>query len=1637
MLFNIVIFLLLLILKVYSNAQNHISEQLASLILSVADNNGNLLTNNIFDNNGDLIEFQFNNNNINNNNLLIIGREGNNDLTIIDVIPTLSINYIMELLNYENKELSEDNIRERINSEFKELYNLSLEVFRGKYLDNYLTVEKNNRKFSELGNAESFFDYKCFLNKEILKSLENNIKQFLDDNENNEVLNTYLGDSLTDTTKLYEKLNELLSLSFNNNNEYKKEIYDIDNSIFENIKNKLLTSKKNQLKTLAKKINNELSNLSNNDITDQDRERYYNNIYKLINSSLNNNKIKAELLSVVEEQIPNYNTYFYNKNKNTYNLENAKSNSDENTNLLNLQTSLLNSKIDKQLNLYNIIKSENDKVKNYININTNDLTDENYDILVSTIKETESQLASAIERDIILGKISKEKIETFYNIKDENLINNLEIKFNQGTINIDDINKINDDINNIRTNDRNNLLKYNNIVENIIESNSIFCKIYRDKPSNDNSNNNNNNSNDYNNLIKGNYRLITDNKRNLQYTGYTNNSDGIKFSSFYNTIKFFIGEYKNSASFPNSINSNNQINTLFINHSSSISSNDLSRITNYLLNNEQDNDIDINYINLMLKIAKDFAGSSSLDINNFKSLDIIQSASGQYHIVGITNSNKVGEILRFKNDSHNPNGFVSISLTENTKYVDYDKVIDNSYNKNTDTTGNRVQPGIALLAKTGSTLIRTDNNGNVLDTYLPEDYVIDASNNDNGINFYQYDIASNSIKGKKFINKNKVKREIIGTGMLTQSAQITSSNPSAASMLKVKCNYYSNAFPSIGKYISEAYNTRQTALTNLMQNNIENDNLDNSIIENAMRLTQIEYIQPINHNGNFEGYINDKGHSREYKNMFQFNTNLQNKLSCTNTYNPVRKRSTDSCSNGGISISMYEDANNNIRDILSILSKVSEEASELYSDINEQIISGDINYDIENTLNKIINIYENNINDLNIADKKNILSIIQDNINLYINELSTNESFNKENFISKDFIEKLKLKLNHHYSKLEMEMINNNNNISNDNEIFKADYSKNANSIYYKEMLMESINDLYSIINYNNDDINIGLLYNINNNDELVDNERNYDIDYLCNEIETMEIDEDKKEEFRNKLLKIYKNINEINNINQVDQYFAGVVNNNFEIVNMLSITLSDKLKEEFPDDENIQNLNPIDSYSLESSNIINLEHIKKLYGDNHIDYITSDISSKYYIKYFMDNLKFKILLTEDETLDKDVFDEIKSLETKINDKIKQIKQYDSANGHFEEIDHFVQLLNEYNDLVSVAIANNKISTYKYDTNTINLIELDEETSNRINYIRTQKLLNGVNKIIESNPELFEMNISEKLEDYINTSGSNTIRYTWGNKEIFEPTVADYNKILKSSVETKADAISFVINEISDNTDLMDIKDSYKIKANQLKSHSPMSLNSDEVDEVYAVTEKVDGISNNWSNIESYQEYSSRTFMKFLKAAAKYDDYIDIDNIKNNKDGTIDISSIYKDGSTTTFYELFSTMSEFIDLMDENNLLSDNDKENINKAMKELKKHVEGCKYNLSKSVGRENSSSFNQVLSEFSSISSASEILFKSNLKVNQNHPDKVSFNFSSSSNTENLHNINKKFSNQTKNKRQVEARIKKLLKQRKRKMV
>ncbi|KAG4081858.1 hypothetical protein H8356DRAFT_1755714 [Neocallimastix lanati (nom. inval.)] len=933
-------------------------------------------------------------------------------------------------------------------------------------------------------------------------------------------------------------------------------------------------------------------------------------------------------------------------------------------------------------------------------------------------------------------------------------------------------------------------------------------------------------------------------------------------------------------------------------------------------------------------------------------------------------------------------GFKANKLIKNN----YEKKITNDYLGSKKSNIN--QKSISLLAMYG-TIYGNDN------FYIPNDYVKIASdnnnslfdkNNDKTIDIYVYDKNKNIIK--KSVYRDQIKGDIIGL--------YYSKNKKGNLLTNVKCSYSEdNGISHIGEYIKDINSQRTKKVEKINDENIkEQRKSELNVINDTKELVKDEYIISCNKDGNYNGCLNDNGHLDQFKFMFEDKNAVINSfnMKCRNKSTAVkRKRTTNLCTLSNIKITENKDITDNILSLLSKLSIKSSEASNLYTEIKKQIEEKNVSYDQEEIWSNIINIYEKYMDKFELTDQNDILRNIQNLVNIYAEDLSNNEKYDKNKFISKEFVEKLNSKLVKYYINHEQKMKE--NNLSGDEEIYKRDFYPNNKSIYYKEVLIDSINELYKSIKYNNDDINIGMVFNINN-ENIINDERLDEIKNLCDNIKNMEIDEKEKDAYKKKLLNVYKKIEKINSANIIDNYYTGEINNNFEIINKLSNTLVEKLKKEFPDDEEIQNLESNTSFDqYTSTNIINLDYIKELYDNDYLEYISNEVNSKNYIKSFIDNLKSKVLSMKqnDDYLDEDVYKSIKRLENNINKKIKQIKNYDSENNHFEEVEHFMKLLNNYNELISVCILQNKILTSDNQSKSIQHIELDEDMMNRVNYIATKKINQGYNSIIKENRNEFGV---ESIENSIDKNDANSISYNWGNNKIFAPSKTDIDKLIDKSTESKANAVLEFMSKASEDSDLSDLIDGYKIKSQLLEHQTSVSRNSEDINEINTVSEKM-GESDFMNNLETYQDYNTRTFVKYLKAASEYDDYIQMENLKYNQDGTINVSEIYLDEEgkpiINNIDELLHEMGSFIETIGEyEDKMSKKSfskyQEKIEKSISKLEKHINNCLFKLSDSMDRTNDERYDKALEQLKNlvnsakplISIASEVCKNPNIESN-----------------------------------------------------
>ncbi|ORX75656.1 hypothetical protein BCR32DRAFT_284977 [Anaeromyces robustus] len=344
---------------------------------------------------------------------------------------------------------------------------------------------------------------------------------------------------------------------------------------------------------------------------------------------------------------------------------------------------------------------------------------------------------------------------------------------------------------------------------------------------------------------------------------------------------------------------------------------------------------------------------------------------------------------------------------------------------------------------------------------------------------------------------------------------------------------------------------------------------------------------------------------------------------------------------------------------------------------------------------------------------------------------------------------------------------------------------------------------------------------------------------------------------------------------------------------------LINKYKEGYPDNKEIQGMIN-DKNENAPKTKLSLERILNKINDEDLNtYIINNLNSKYYLKRIFARMRLEITEiaqnNESGYIDKSTVNKLTLLGKKINKKLEEFMRDLSPDGHEEEGEHLLELISNYNDLI-VYIYNNIFIDYKlYYIDKIDPFDICE----RMNYIFLRNLISVINKIIKSNPEIFKIE-NEKVVDFkdILKNYGEGIKYQYGNSVLYEPTIDDFKRILNidnEEIEFISDALTIIIN---------------KIKPEQF----PVARNQDEIDEyeyLYNnyIMKKTNSKISNSKLFESRGWFVYRNFINLMRSIAKFDEHVDLSDIKNGIDGELDISSIYKDDNSNPikndFQELF------------------------------------------------------------------------------------------------------------------------------------
>ncbi|ORX86622.1 hypothetical protein BCR32DRAFT_301270 [Anaeromyces robustus] len=380
-----------------------------------------------------------------------------------------------------------------------------------------------------------------------------------------------------------------------------------------------------------------------------------------------------------------------------------------------------------------------------------------------------------------------------------------------------------------------------------------------------------------------------------------------------------------------------------------------------------------------------------------------------------------------------------------------------------------------------------------------------------------------------------------------------------------------------------------------------------------------------------------------------------------------------------------------------------------------------------------------------------------------------------------------------------------------------------------------------------------------------------------------------------------------------------------------INTALINKYKEGYPDDKEIQGM--INDENENSSKVkLKLKRILSDVEDDDLnEYIVNNVNSKYYLKRIFSRIRMEITAnakknadTDTEVLgyiDQETVNKLKKLYNIIKKKLDyHLKNY-NVESDKEEDEHLLELISNYNNLMTYIYSNGIINYKIYFVDFIDVNEITE----RMNYIFIRNLINAINKTIKSNPELFKDGVTDFYE--VVTKNGNGERYQYGNNVLYEPTVDDYKRILidEEKIEYVSDALEIIINKIKPEQ-CVDFEKAIALKKSIIKCQPASFRIQDEVEDYeYLYGEILNNINSKIINTkftESYENSLYRNFYNFMREVGKVDKHVDLSNIDNDeKTGRLDFSTIYKDNNgnpikndcDTLFNNIENTLIEVMD----------------------------------------------------------------------------------------------------------------------------
>jgi len=710
------------------------------------------------------------------------------------------------------------------------------------------------------------------------------------------------------------------------------------------------------------------------------------------------------------------------------------------------------------------------------------------------------------------------------------------------------------------------------------------------------------------------------------------------------------------------------------------------------------------------------------------------------------------------------------------------------------------------------------------------------------------------------------------------------------------------------------------------------------------------------------------------------------------TCNVIKRKRDGLCSYPGVNIKRDYDIESSLMKILNMFYDKNIDPNILYKhDENEKIENINELYEIaesiEDILKYLLEDYIYNIDKFTENESKLFITGFNEMINGFINYISDSKYINYKilNNIDDENIQTMKGYFDEAYDI----HIEKHGYITDDNEegiIYNKEYNKDPQSKYHRNKLLRNIKKLLSLINEHNNNIinedSLGVKIDGDKFTSEIDPKSILESDNLMEGIQKMRdeiqnldidsLDEDKQNEYNEKLYDITNELKEIKDANDHEYKIKGIPSLNSEAVHILYNACASK--QGIETDDNI----------LPSENYLSVPELENIDGENENNKLiinnlqSRDISIKGK-NYIFKGLENHIIYSDGDNLDDTTYSIISSLEEFIRKESLNIEGLQSHEGNHKYVNDFILFSNYYNHLVAVATQYDKIySESLHRTKPVTTIELRNSILLRLLFINNNELTDTIQEVVKNNPDKYNQDI-----EFDDIFASNLI---WGNSVIKRVSLTDLNKIFKEPkyFTTLASCMNEIIKDANNNPiSKLLMQKAYHSKYNYVKYLSPASRDPSDIEDLNLNMSSLD-LKINKGNIETIEDYSSSSFYEAMSSASKFNKDINIEALENGNE-IINVPDLYK--GAISYSDMFKKMDKCVIDLYFDDEFTENVKQDIDFSTRKFSIFIRNTKFKFILTLGREHKNTFNNFVNEFSNISNGVFELLKSHNAVTDNN--------------------------------------------------